>query len=69
MALSGYEELVEHIGCDVEIVGYGSTCTLTEADIDAGRDDDCTMHPHTTPVNAAIECITHGCILLDYDQP
>lgn len=66
--VSAHAELTDHVGCEVEVVGYGTICELSEADILAGRDDDCSQHSHTF-MNVAIQCETHGEILVDFDHP
>lgn len=50
----GFFDLLDHVGHDIECVSYG----------DVGQDADV-----DEAVNAAIECITCGCVLVDFDRP
>ena len=55
---NGYAELRDHIGHEIECVGYGGDVLTARA---AGEQP---FH-----ANVALECVTCGTVLLDFDEP
>lgn len=51
MAVANFQDLLEHVGHEIECVAYGDHLSSNKSNI----------------VNVAIECVTCGVVLVDFD--